>query len=213
MARQIFLHRKNVDPRCYLSTEFFRADSAFAILLSFTINFLPVYFLSFKSDVLRESITSPVQGMMVEFVEVSLIAPNEVVKSKEKIAKIVTDNPPAEIAEKANSLGARIREPSEAFEGPESAVVSLENLTIQYADAIRARILASWKSAGGEAIPANCEVVITQAAGGDVISVGVQSCTDVETDLLEMAVLRAQPLPYKGFEPAFSNRMQLMLSN
>lgn len=190
-----------------------RIDSVLAAIVSLAVNVLPFYLARVAPDASGQPIASPAQGMAVEFVEISLKANDETAKQKGAIPNLADDGLPVEIAEKTNPLDEEIRESGEVAEETQPTVTSLERLSTRYADAIRARILASWQSAGGEEIPANCEVVITQASGGDVISVGVQNCTDVKGDLLEMAVLRAQPLPYKGFEPAFSSRMELVLSN
>jgi colicin import membrane protein len=55
-----------------------------------------------------------------------------------------------------------------------------------------------------------CKVEVTQLPGGEVISADVQPGCAMDPAgqrSLEAAVLRAQPLPYRGFEPVFNRRL------
>ena len=57
-----------------------------------------------------------------------------------------------------------------------------------------------------------CRVSIRQLPGGEVIDVQVQAgCPfdDAGRRSLEAAVLRAQPLPYRGFENVFQRNLTL----
>ncbi|MEG2806097.1 TonB C-terminal domain-containing protein [Stenotrophomonas sp.] len=84
-----------------------------------------------------------------------------------------------------------------------------------YAAAIRAKIAEQW-AIGDSVLPGQrCRVAIVQLPGGAVAS--VKADTDCEFDAagraaLERAVLRAQPLPYKGFEPVFDRALRIEFS-
>lgn len=55
-----------------------------------------------------------------------------------------------------------------------------------------------------------CRIAITQLPGGEVISAEVEpGCPydDLAKRSVEAAVLKAQPLPYAGFEPVFSRKL------
>lgn len=189
-------------------------DSVLAAVVSLAINVLPFYLARVDPETSGKPMASIDHGMLVEFVEVSIKTPDKPARPQEAVLGNMADDHPFHRTDKtAAQIQEKIQESSDIAAEVGSAVVPLESLSEQYVDAIRARILASWQSAGGESIPANCGLVIIQASGGDVISVGVQNCADVRADLLQLAVLRAQPLPYKGFEPAFSNRIQVVLSH
>lgn len=55
-----------------------------------------------------------------------------------------------------------------------------------------------------------CKVLVTQLPGGEVISAEVQPGCPMDAAgqrSIEAAVLKAQPLPYRGFEPVFNRRL------
>ncbi len=89
---------------------------------------------------------------------------------------------------------------------------------------VDAGLLARYRAAIGDAIQRNwirpdsvplgqpCKLQIRQLPGGEVIDVQVlEPCPydDLGKRSLEAAVLKAQPLPYSGFEPVFSRTLDL----
>ncbi|WP_425602193.1 TonB C-terminal domain-containing protein [Luteimonas aquatica] len=86
-------------------------------------------------------------------------------------------------------------------------------LVAAYATALRTRILSSWTRPASVPSGVRCLVRIRQLPGGEVVTVGVDpSCPydDAAKRSVEAAVLKAQPLPYRGFEQVFTE--QLLLS-
>ncbi|MGH8063437.1 MAG: cell envelope integrity protein TolA [Pseudoxanthomonas sp.] len=86
------------------------------------------------------------------------------------------------------------------------------NLKGQYAAAIRAAVLAQWTRPDSVALGTRCKVFIKQIVGGNVLSAEVQPGCPMDQagqDSVERAVLKAQPLPYRGFESVFSRELIL----
>ena len=87
-----------------------------------------------------------------------------------------------------------------------------EDLTAKYAAAIQQAVLNQWIRPDTVPLGQRCRVVIRQLPGGEVIDAKVQpGCPfdDAGQRSLEAAVLRAQPLPYRGFESAFNRTLIL----
>ncbi|MCR6686396.1 cell envelope integrity protein TolA [Pseudoxanthomonas sp.] len=87
-----------------------------------------------------------------------------------------------------------------------------EDLTAKYAAAIQQAVLNQWIRPDTVPLGQRCRVVIRQLPGGEVIDARVQpGCPfdDAGQRSLEAAVLRAQPLPYRGFESAFNRTLIL----
>ena len=85
-------------------------------------------------------------------------------------------------------------------------------LAARYASALQAAIVAKWIRP--ETIPAGavCRLVIRQLPGGEVMNVEVSSpCAYDEAGRtsIEKAVLKAEPLPYAGFEAVFQRTLIL----
>ena len=85
-------------------------------------------------------------------------------------------------------------------------------LAARYASALQAAIVAKWIRP--ETIPAGavCRLVIRQLPGGEVMDVEVSSpCAYDEAGRtsIEKAVLKAEPLPYAGFEAVFQRTLIL----
>jgi len=82
-----------------------------------------------------------------------------------------------------------------------------DGLKARYAAALQAAIVAKWTRPDTVPLGATCRLVIRQLPGGQVMGVEVSSpCSYDEQGRrsIEAAVLKAQPLPYAGFEPVFS---------
>lgn len=85
-----------------------------------------------------------------------------------------------------------------------------EDLTAKYAAAIQQAVLNQWIRPDTVPQGQRCRVAIRQLPGGEVIDVEVQpGCPFDEAGRrsLEAAVLRAQPLPYRGFESVFQRNL------
>lgn len=99
--------------------------------------------------------------------------------------------------------------PALAHAAPVSGQVSLRTA---YAVAIRDRILASWLPPPSMTSGQHCRVGITQLPGGTIVSVKLDAACQFDAAgkaALERAVLRAQPLPYKGFEAVFDRSLNI----
>ena len=87
-----------------------------------------------------------------------------------------------------------------------------EDLTARYAAAIQQAVTAQWIRPDTVPLGQRCRVSIRQLPGGEEIDVQVQAgCPfdDAGRRSLEAAVLRAQPLPYRGFENVFQRNLTL----
>ena len=85
-------------------------------------------------------------------------------------------------------------------------------LTARYAAALREAILRQWTRPDTVPLGQRCKIVIRQIPGGEVIEAEVDpSCPYDERGRrsIEAAVLKAQPLPYAGFESVFQRTLTL----
>ncbi|MDR0183491.1 TonB C-terminal domain-containing protein [Lysobacter arvi] len=85
-------------------------------------------------------------------------------------------------------------------------------LKARYAAALQEAILAKWTRPETVPVGARCTLVIRQLPGGQVMSAEVSSpCAYDEQGRrsIEAAVLKAQPLPYAGFESVFARNLTL----
>lgn len=81
------------------------------------------------------------------------------------------------------------------------------DLTARYAAAIQAAVTQNWNRPESIQPGLRCTLRIVQIPGGDVISANVTSPCNADGAArlsIEQAVLRAAPLPYRGFEKVFS---------
>ena len=86
------------------------------------------------------------------------------------------------------------------------------NLKGQYAAAIRSAVSAQWTRPESVPLGTRCRVFIKQTPGGAVVSAEVQPGCPMDAagqDSLERAVLKANPLPYRGFEAVFERNLIL----
>ena len=82
----------------------------------------------------------------------------------------------------------------------------------RYAAALQEAILSKWTRPETVPLGARCTLVIKQLPGGEVMSAEVSSpCAydEMGKRSIEAAVLKAQPLPYAGFEPVFARTLRL----
>lgn len=85
-------------------------------------------------------------------------------------------------------------------------------LAARYAAAIQEAILRNWTRPETVPLGQRCRLTIRQIPGGQVIDVQVSpSCPydDLGRRSVEAAVLKAQPLPYAGFESVFQRTLTL----
>ncbi len=86
------------------------------------------------------------------------------------------------------------------------------NLSGQYAAAIQQAVLNQWVRPDTVPLGQRCRITIRQLPGGEVVDVQVAAdCPYDEAGKrsVEAAVLRAQPLPYRGFEEVFRRELTL----
>lgn len=82
----------------------------------------------------------------------------------------------------------------------------------RYAAAIQEAVLRQWTRPESVPVGTRCRVVITQLPGGEVMSAKVQPGCAMDAagqDSVERAVLKAQPLPYRGYESVFARTLTL----
>ena len=85
-------------------------------------------------------------------------------------------------------------------------------LQARYAAALQAAIVAKWTRPDSIPLGGLCRLIIRQLTGGEVVDVQVSSpCAYDEQGRrsIEAAVLKAQPLPYQGFEAVFNRNLTL----
>jgi colicin import membrane protein len=114
---------------------------------------------------------------------------------------------------------ARARNPAEAAAQADSAASASppagnngvdRDLAARYAAALQDAILRNWTRPDSVPLGQRCKLNIRQLPGGTVIDVQVAaSCPydDLGKRSVEAAVLKAQPLPYAGFEAVFSRNL------
>jgi colicin import membrane protein len=84
------------------------------------------------------------------------------------------------------------------------------NLTAQYAAAIQEAVLRQWVRPDSVPLGQRCRITIRQLPGGEVVNVEVDASCPYDAAgrrSVEAAVLRAQPLPYRGFEAVFQRTL------
>jgi len=74
-------------------------------------------------------------------------------------------------------------------------------------------VLANWIPPTTLKPGARCEVSVAQLPGGTIAGAAATAACEFDEAgkaSIEAAVLRAQPLPYRGFEAVFNRRMNLV---
>lgn len=83
-------------------------------------------------------------------------------------------------------------------------------LVEKYKAAIQQAVSSQWTKPDSVQPGTRCKVVIRQLPGGSVTSAEVQpgcAMDQIAQDYLERAVLKAEPLPYRGFEDVFNRTL------
>lgn len=85
-----------------------------------------------------------------------------------------------------------------------------DGLLAKYIAAIQQQVSGQWTRPESVPLGTRCRVVIKQLPGGQVMSAEVQpgcAMDQAGQDSLERAVLKSQPLPYRGFESVFNRTL------
>lgn len=86
------------------------------------------------------------------------------------------------------------------------------DLAARYAAALREAILRQWTRPDSVPLGQVCRISITQLPGGEVISVEFDASCPYDAPgrrSVEAAILRASPLPYRGFDTVFQRQLNL----
>ncbi|MEZ0469349.1 cell envelope integrity protein TolA [Luteimonas salinilitoris] len=86
------------------------------------------------------------------------------------------------------------------------------DLAARYAAALQEAIARNWGRPDNVPLGQVCRLYITQLPGGQVMSVEFDPSCPFDAQgrrSVEAAVRKAEPLPYRGFEPVFSRRLNL----
>ncbi len=128
------------------------------------------------------------------------------VKLAEQKLKQVADAQARTASRSADSAGASNASPPPGNNGSDAG------LQAQYAAALTQAIRSKWTRPETVPLGAKCKIVIKQLRGGEVTSAEVSpGCPYDEQGRrsIEAAVLKAQPLPYAGFESVFARTLNL----
>lgn len=85
-----------------------------------------------------------------------------------------------------------------------------EGLLAKYRAAIQTAVTAQWTRPESVPLGTRCKIIIKQLPGGEVMSAEVRPGCPMDQagqDSIERAVLKAQPLPYRGFETVFNRTL------
>ncbi|RDZ29549.1 cell envelope integrity protein TolA [Lysobacter silvisoli] len=111
-------------------------------------------------------------------------------------------------ASRASTQAAQSDAAASAQAGPGGA--GDPGLQAAYIAALQAAIKSKWTRPDSVPLGAKCRLVIRQLQGGEVIDVKVSSPCSYDEQAqrsIEAAVLKAQPLPYAGFEKVFNRQL------
>lgn len=88
-----------------------------------------------------------------------------------------------------------------------------DDVRASYHAALRASIQRKWRQLTQRKFPSGCELQLALGVGGAVNATTASACnlSTEERQQLEAAALMAQPLPYAGYEEAFSPTVLLRL--
>lgn len=83
------------------------------------------------------------------------------------------------------------------------------SLRVQYEAAIQNDVTRNWLKPPSAATGLSCKVLVHQIPGGEVIDASIVSCNGDQQarSSIVRAVLRASPLPYRGFEDVFQREL------
>ena len=126
-----------------------------------------------------------------------------------KLAKIETQQKQKQLeAEKRRMQELLEREQEQQQRGTEGQDDSLLG---RYVLAIQTAVEDNWTRPDSAAPGLRCTLAITQIPGGEVIEAHVSgpcNADDLTRRSIEAAVMKAQPLPYTGYESVFARTIQ-----
>ena len=125
---------------------------------------------------------------------------------KEKLAQLEDRN-----QQKAD----RQATPAAEHEAPQAQTGANGQDNNAYTAAIKAAVTQNWNRPDNAEAGLRCVLHITQIPGGDVISVTMGSpcnADPVTRNSIEQAVMKAAPLPYRGYEKNFERNLNLIFS-
>jgi colicin import membrane protein len=100
-------------------------------------------------------------------------------------------------------------EGGQASMGEQRNSEELDDMKAIYINSVRAAIERRWTELTGQALPVACSIVLEQSTGGAVTGMEFDECSldRASRTQLEVAIQKAQPLPYAGFESVFEPHM------
>lgn len=132
-------------------------------------------------------------------------------KLEEEKQKQLQDKQAKERADKERKLEQqRMQELMEAEQARTGGEGDDDSLLAQYVAAIQNAVVTNWLRPESAQPGLRCTLHIVQIPGGEVISARVTSpcnADGVTRQSIEQAVMRAAPLPYKGFEKEFQREI------
>jgi colicin import membrane protein len=133
-------------------------------------------------------------------------AAREIELAEQRLKQIADARALAQAGPASTAAGASSASPPPGNNGTDTG------LEARYAAALQEAILSKWTRPETVPVGARCRLVIKQLPGGEVMSAEVSSpCAYDEQGRrsIEAAVLKAQPLPYAGFEKVFARTLTL----
>lgn len=115
-----------------------------------------------------------------------------------------------QIAERNAQQASEQRAAASAASPPPGRPDGDSGLAAKYAAAIQEAVRRNWRRPDNIPLGQVCRMYITQIPGGQVISVEFDASCPYDAQgrrSVEAAVRAAEPLPYAGFEPVFSRRL------
>lgn len=119
-----------------------------------------------------------------------------------------------QITDARNRQAAAASTPAAANTGnpPPGQGGTADDLLAKYQSALQQAITDKWTRPDSVAVGTRCRIIIRQLPGGEVLNAEVQpGCPydEMGKRSVEAAVLKAQPLPYRGFESVFNRTLIL----
>ena len=137
----------------------------------------------------------------------------EKIRAEREKAKRAADLAEQKLKQIADARAAQAAQPSASTAAPPPGNNGVDaGLAARYAAALTDAILRNWTRPDSVPLGQRCVINIHQIPGGQVTSAKVDpSCPydELGRRSIEAAVLKAQPLPYAGFEPVFNRNLRL----
>ncbi|QDQ74857.1 TonB C-terminal domain-containing protein [Pseudoluteimonas lycopersici] len=141
-----------------------------------------------------------------------ILARLEQVKAQRALAKRAADQAAARLQQLADWKAQQASDAAASASPPPGNPDADNGLKARYAAALTQAIRSNWTRPDNVPLSARCVINITQLPGGKVIDVQVSPSCPYDAlgkRSVEAAVLKAQPLPYAGFESVFKRQLEL----